>query len=579
MYIDITGDKKESLFAELEDDFEFDIDISKGLYLGSGLSLIGDKEERTVVKPLFVDWKKLAGHLSVYGTTRVGKTRLMVAIIRQCILKGMDILLVEPKGAVGEKRDAKGKDLGIGQETLSWITQFAQEAGRIRDIRYISPKFHEISMKFNPLFGLTNEEIASLVSTIIPADDPFFVGMGYQITMAVLQGLEFLESKEGKDQIKKILDEEYRKVYSSGANIINEKLGISDPDLATRITTKKLSSSIENSIPPYRSLVTFADLAKYSTLEGVQFILKKVVDTREEDYNIANAKDLEEVEIMREEALRSLVSMANQDKNYYSKVTASFNIVLQQLSSGELGKIFCSVKINPLLDGLYSESRSQIIIIQPWPLIYKEASTAFVRIFFSVITSFFGNIGASGRAAYRELAMFVDEGGAVLYEGVQDLFNKGGGLGLRIFIFTQSFSDYKSSLGEDVAAIINDNTNIKLYMRMNDQSSKELVAEAFGPIKVRRSQYMGSKLDMRISSAEEEIELLTATHVAKLKEQEFLLQYGDGLFYCCAPFQPDPNMLFSMPEVQLEKTFKQRSKDYVSEIEEETEIVISKEEN
>jgi len=569
MFIEENGKKEDSLFAEIDDEFEFDIDIEKGLYIGSGLSLTGTKEEKTIVKPMFIDWKKLSGHMSVYGTTRVGKTRLMVSIIRQCILRGMDILLVEPKGAVGDKKDSKGESIGAGQETLSWITEFAEEAGRLRDLKYISPKFHDISMKFNPLFGLTNEEIASLVSTIIPADDEFFVMMGYQITMAVLQGLEFLEQKEGQRTVEEIIDKEYKKVYASGANIINEKLQISSPSLDQRIKMKNVESSIEKSIPPYRSLVTFADLAKYATLEGVQYILQRVTDTRKEDYNTNISKEIDDLEIMKEESLRSLTSMANQDKQYYSKVTASFNVVLQQLSSGELGKIFCTIKINPILDGLYSKTRSQIIVIQPWPLIYREASNAFVRIFFSVITSYFGNIGASGRAAYRELAMFVDEGGAVLYQGVENLFNKAGGLGLRIFIFTQSFADYGSSLGEEIATIVNDNTNIKLYMRMNDQNSKLLVSDSFGKVRKVNTQYMGSKLDMRISSSEDEIELLTAAHVSKMKEQEFLLQYGDGLFYCCAPFQPDPNMLFVMPEVHLEKTFKGRSEAYVSQLEEE----------
>ena len=259
--------------------------------------------------------------------------------------------------------------------------------------------------------------------------------------------------------------------------------------------------------------------------------------------------------------------MANKDKQYFSKVASSFNIVMQQMSTGDLGKILCTVKINPLIDRFYSE-RGQIIFIQPWPLIYKDASKAFVRIFFSVITSYLGNIGASGRSMKREIALFVDEGGAVLYAGVEDLFNKAGGLGLRIFIFTQSFADYSSGLGEDVAKIVNDNTNIKIYMRMNDQSSRVLVAESFSTIKKKVTKYMGSKLDMRVSSGLEDQDLLSPAHIGDMQKQEFLLQYGEGRFYCVGPFQPDPDLLISMPEIHMEKAFVANSNKYQPKISE-----------
>jgi len=532
----------------------FDIDLEKGLYIGSGVKLVSDSEEDLItVKGMYLKWGDLNGHVSVYGTTRVGKTRLMVSILRQCILRGMNILIVEPKGAVGDKKDEEGNSVGAGQETLSWILQFAEEAGRLRDFRYISPKFSDLSVKFNPLFALTNEEISSLVSTIIPAEDEFFVAMGEQITMCVLLGLDFLERVEGEESINKIIDREYKSFYASGSNIIDKEYEISNPDLAERVMSLGEDYEIENIRPPYRSLVTFSDLSSYTTQEGVQAILHFVTKTTPDLYNTKDPKVISDLNRLKMEAIKALTEMANKDKQYFSKVSSSFNIIMQKLSTGDLGKILCSVKINPLLDRFFSD-RGQIIFIQPWPLIYKDTSKAFVRIFFSVITAYLGNIGASGRSPKREICLFVDEGGAVLYSGVEDLFNKAGALGLRIFIFTQSFADYGAVLGEDIAKIINDNTNIKIYMRMNDQGSKELVADSFSTIKRASTKYMGSKLDMRISSASEDIEVLTPAHISDMQKQEFLLQYGEGRYYCCAPFQYDPEVLFKMPEIHMEKS-------------------------
>ncbi len=137
-----------------KDEDLWDIDLAKGLFIGTGVRITGTGINK--VEPIYIAWGDLAGHFSVYGTTRVGKTRLMVALIRQCILRGMDILVVEPKGSVG-------------QETIGWVMQFAEEAGRLRDFKYCSPYFPEFSVQFNPLYGLSNEEIASMVSTIVPA--------------------------------------------------------------------------------------------------------------------------------------------------------------------------------------------------------------------------------------------------------------------------------------------------------------------------------------------------------------------------------------------------------------------------
>jgi len=560
--------KKKSLFNNLdEEELEFKIDLDKGLYIGSGVLLIQKSDEDEGVIPIYIPWKDLAGHLSVFGTTRVGKTRLMVSMIRQVVLYGWDILLVEPKGAVGDKKDAHGNDIGAGQETLAWVTEFAEEAGRLRDIRYISPKFPDLSLKFNPLYGMSNEEIASLVATIIPAKEEFFAAMGYQVTMSVLLGLDFLEKVEGREGVERLIEEEYTRVYSGKVNIVDEISGVSDPDLATRVAMNTdLSEGLNNSTPPYRSLITFADIATYATQDGVLAILDQVKRVTSDQFNVSTDTEKMELKTLREESIRALTEMAEKDKQYYSKVSSSFNIVMQQLSTGALGKLLCSVKINPVTDGFMRKEHGMILIIQPFPLIFKNASDAFIRVFFSVITSLYGNVGASGRSTPRKIAMFVDEGGAVMYEGVEQLFNKAGGLGLRIFMFTQSLADYEAMLGPELSKIVNDNTNIKIYLRMNDNSSRQSVSESFGKIMQLSTSFMGSKDNMRISSAENEKDVLLPSHMGDMKNQEFLLQYGNGKFYCCAPFQPDPGFLFRMPQIDMEKTYIDSGSKFMSVI-------------
>lgn len=531
---------KLNLFGNLKKKKEeeiWDIDLDKGLFIGAGSELIGTGDNK--MEPIYIPWGSLAGHMCVYGTTRVGKTRLMMSCVRQAIMRNMDILLVEPKGS-------------IGQESIAWVIQFAEEANRLRDISYCSPFLPNLSVTFNPLYGLSNEEIASLVSTIVPAKDEFFKSIGYTITMAITAGLEFLELAEGKENVNKIIEQEYKRVYSGNANIIDKLEKISDPDLATRVIMPTKGETLEMIDPPYRSIITFADLATYSTLEGITAILSHVEKITEEQYGTKDPAEVAKINIKKSEAIRALKEQAEKDKGFFSKVGTSFQVILQKMSTGSLGEILCSTKINPIMDGYKNKSNGQILIIQPFPMIYKDASDAFVRIFFAMLTSAYGNVGAAGRSFPREICLFIDEGGSVLYPGIETLFNKSGGIGLRIFIYTQSFADYEDTLGPEISKIVNDNTNIKLYLKMNDAGSREALETAFGKIRVSSAGYMGSKLDMRVSSKEEEKPLLLSSHIASMKKQEFLLQYEGGNFVCCAPSQPDPDYIIEMPQTETE---------------------------
>lgn len=554
---EVLSKKDKKVISDLIVGDSFKPDISKGLYIGPSVDLVPDNEEDLLVpKPRYIPWADLAGHMAVYGTTRVGKTRLMVSFIRQAIERNMDLIVVEPKGSVGGK-DESGSILEAGQETIGWILEFAEENNRLRHVKYISPVFHEHSLCFNPLYGMKDEEIASLISQITPASDEFFKKIGYQIAMSICVALSFLEKAEGSEVVKDAVRKEYLRVYGAPtASIVDEEEMLYDPDLASRAVERPLfPKDPAGHDVPFRTLMTFADLEQYMSQDGINMLLDMVTKVSPSQFNVKTKKEEREILELQKSTITILSKMAKKDPMYYSKVSTSFETLFSQLAKGDIGHIFCSVKINPLFDSIMNPYDGLIAIVQPYPLTYKDAANTFVRVFFSMLTSFAGNVGASGRSTPREIGMFVDEGGAVLYPGVEDLFNKGGGLGLRLFIFTQSFSDYKAGLSEEVAEIVNDNTNIKIYMRMNDPQSRKTVAESFGKYKAKDPSYMGSKLDMRIQTREEEKDILLPAHIGDMKKQEFLLQYGEGRFYCMAPFQPDPKYYVKMPKVQMEKVF------------------------
>jgi hypothetical protein len=66
------------------------------------------------------------GHFWCFGTTRVGKTRVMEHVIEQDVKKGYSVVTIDPKGDI---------------ELFSKITELAVYTGRHQDLMLITPIF------------------------------------------------------------------------------------------------------------------------------------------------------------------------------------------------------------------------------------------------------------------------------------------------------------------------------------------------------------------------------------------------------------------------------------------------------
>ena len=365
------------------------IDLDRGLY-------IGEVEEES----FFIKWKDLSGNLSVTGDTRVGKTRLMASMIRQIILKGETVLIIDPKSSADN-------------EIVSWINDFAIEAKREKDIIYINPLNVKDSMAFNPLHGLSNEEIASNISTKINAKDDFYIVMGYTVTFAIVSALEFIDTYK-----------------------------------------------IENiNYLPLRKFITFKDINKLSTKEELTYLLGVV-----KSLEISESSEKKSFNNLKKDVIRYLSEQVEKDDLYFTKVSSKFNSSLDRLSSGDIGSILCKEKRNPLLSKL--EKENPIIILQPVPLKYKSSSDLLVRSFVDTLVLFYNKI--ENTSEIKNISLFIDEAGSVLFPGIEHLFNKSKDLGLRVFSFSQPFEEYGISIGKELNKIIQDNTKINIYMKSSD---------------------------------------------------------------------------------------------------------------
>ena len=144
--------------------------------IGKGF-LLDDKKQNNFIE-IYQDDDNRPNHTFVFGSTGVGKTRLLEGIMEQDIRKNQSVVIIDPKG-----------DIAL----FSKMVQIAKECGREKDIMFISSIFPEYSLKINPLnnYFIDEEIIANIVSGV-PAQDEFFLKVAQETTTAIVKALNIL---------------------------------------------------------------------------------------------------------------------------------------------------------------------------------------------------------------------------------------------------------------------------------------------------------------------------------------------------------------------------------------------------
>ena len=125
------------------------------------------------------------GHLWCFGTTRVGKTRVIENMAEQDIRKGYSVVLIDPKG-----------DL----EIFSKIVQVAFEEGRQEDLMLVTPIFPAYSAIIDPLayYFMPEELVGHIVSGVEVGKEKFFYNVAYEISLVIVQAFIMKAKAAGK---------------------------------------------------------------------------------------------------------------------------------------------------------------------------------------------------------------------------------------------------------------------------------------------------------------------------------------------------------------------------------------------
>ena len=431
-------------------------------YLGYGYNL----QTPGKVKKISLKDSDRKGHLFGFGSTRIGKTRLIELMMEQDIRKGYSLVVFDPKGDI---------------DIFSKIVQIAYEENRQDELCLVTPIFPDCSAKMDPLaYYYMPEELVSHVVSGIKAKEEFFINIAYETTFVIVLSLLFF------------------------ARIKNER--------------------------PNLNFNSVKERASYTDLKNLEAQLK--------DYE--NDPEAEEI-------LATLRQILASPQDYFSKVSSSLRTVLTSLSAGSVGAIIGKAKANNFIKRL-EQGKRVILIVQTGSLLTRKTAHIVARVLLSMIQSFVGRIYLSGRTITPPLCLYMDEASNLLYMGVEDLFNKAGGAGVWIHAFTQSIADIEAELGPANARKILDNTNSKVFMRVNDPNTANYIADYSGMVK-RYSPILS--LGGGITVREVEEPNVRPESVLNLQLRDFYMFTFEGAFKGKAGFVKEPYLKVMYPRVEV----------------------------
>ncbi len=433
--------------------------MKKKILIGEGYKLNKKSISTKKYEKIYLNNSDRPGHLFCFGTTRIGKTRLIENMIAQDIEDGRSIVIVDPKGDI---------------ELLSKVVETAFKFNRQEELLYISPIYADYSAKIDPLayYYMPEEIVSHIVSGIeVTGSEQFFFNVAYETTLSIVQSLLILQE-----------------VYPEEDNY-------------------------------YLNCSTIFKWCSHEDLKKLKVLLEEILknETTNEKPKLKEKLD---------SAINLLNKQIQSPPDFFSKISTSLRTILTSLSTGNTGKIIGKAKSNEFIKRLENK-QGIILIVQTGSLLTRQTSSIISKILVSMIQSFAGRKYAKGEKIEPAMILYLDEFSNIIYKDIPNLFNKIGGANVWINAFTQSIADLSAHVGEDMAREILDNTNTKIFMKVNDPSTATYISDFSGKKdKFSPIYQVGGSITVR----ELEVPLVAPENVTRLKTREFFYFGNSGIF-------------------------------------------------
>lgn len=216
------------------------------------------------------------GHSWCFGTTRVGKTRMLENIVEQDIRKGYSVVVVDPKGDI---------------DLFSKITQIACDTGRIKDLMMVTPIFPEYSAILDPLssYYMPEELVAHITAGVAIGKEPFFFGVAYENSLVLVQAL--LELAKGGTRTSFSLLDVKNKIGHGDLRKIRNSIDYFDTPEAKQISLS-LQKILETTPDYYNNVVSSLRVALTELTSGN---IGRIIGTAHENRFISRLEEGKQV--------------------------------------------------------------------------------------------------------------------------------------------------------------------------------------------------------------------------------------------------------------------------------------------
>nr|WP_159465759.1 type IV conjugative transfer system coupling protein TraD [Scandinavium goeteborgense] len=416
-----------------------------------------EPDERDVV----MDLRERVGHTVVYGTTRVGKTRLAEVLITQDIRRDTQevVIIFDPKG------DA---------DLLRRIWAEAHRAGRGNELTIFHLGWPEISARYNAVgrFGRISE-VATRISGQLSGEgnSAAFKEFAWRFVNIIAKALVALGERP-----------DYMLILRYVNNIADLYLRYAESVVGRLMP--ELSENIRNN----EEAIDERDIPR--TMQGQPEAVRI--------WAVEMALSSEAGKKIYDPILDGLRSAVRYDRTYFDKIVASLLPLLEKLTSGKTAELLAPDYLNmadprPIFDWEQVIRKRGIVYIGLDALTDAQVASAVGNSMFADLVSVAGHIykhGMNDGLPVRNdgklaINLHCDEFNELMGEEFIPLINKGGGAGMQVTAYTQTSSDIEARIGSSAkTAQVQGNFNNMIMLRVRENRTAELLTTQLSQVEI-----------------------------------------------------------------------------------------------
>ncbi|WP_374736146.1 type IV conjugative transfer system coupling protein TraD [Klebsiella variicola] len=432
------------------------------------------------------------GHTVVYGTTRVGKTRLAELLVTQDIRRGEVTIVFDPKG------DA---------DLMKRVWAEAHRAGRGDELYIFHLGWPEISARYNAVgrFGRVSE-VASRVAGQLSGEgnSAAFREFAWRFVNIIARALVALGERPDYTLIMRYVNNIADLYIRYAEKIIQAQL----PALQTQIENNQQVLG-EDDVP--RNMQGQPDALRIWAIEV--------------------ALSSEEGKKLYDPILDGLRSAVRYDRTYFDKIVASLLPLLEKLTTGKTAELLSPDyqdidDTRPIFDWEQIIRKKAVVYVGLDALSDSEVASAVGNSIFADLVSVAGHIykhginaGLPGGKEGKSLInLHCDEFNELMGDEFIPLINKGGGAGMQVTAYTQTSSDIEARIGNAAkTAQVQGNFNNLIMLRVRENRTAELLTTQLPQVEIYTKTLVSGHQDTADVNADQDFTSSTQDRVGTVK--------------------------------------------------------------